>query len=550
MNLLVCPEVRAAKVGRDVFAAGGNAMDAAVAAAFAQGVTNHLLCGIGGTLSIYHFNGTTGEEAIFNAEQVMGSVPVPPSWAEEVKPDRDDASWRFLLDSSANTIGPQAVMVPGFVRGCWVAFQRAGSGRLRWADLLEPAIRIAEDGFEVSSYLAHWFRQVVLEDRERCREGGTPRWEVSRDSAKLFLRDDGEPYEQGDWFVQRELAHTLRRIATGGGDEFYSGDLGREIAARLGAQGGLVTADDLAGYQVLEDQPLSGTYRGSALAAQPRSNGAQLIVTLQILDRLDLRSLGHNSAAYIDLVAKAFRIGCAESLRAEGREPAEWSEIEADIVSSERADVWAERIMKNDPIDLPAGVPARGTTALTAVDEAGSWVSLNHSVGVGGSGVVIDGLGFLLNGDVAHFNPVPGHHDSAEPGKRFFGGSPLVLRRDERPWLAVSAPGGTRIATSMVQTVLNVVEFDMDPRTAVTAPRIHSQDGRRIYLEPMMPADLEAELGILGADVLRSRYQARPQVIVNDDGRIEGGSDPRDQTSSDVGRYPQPDFDEVPYQNT
>jgi gamma-glutamyltranspeptidase/glutathione hydrolase len=542
MSLLVCPEIHAAKAGRDVFAAGGNAVDAAVAAAFAQGVTNHLLCGIGGTLTIYHYDARTGRDVILNAEQTMGSRPMPASWEDELEPERAESSGCYRLTGWGNSVGPQAIMVPGFVRGCWAAFQRGGSGRISWAELLEPAIRLAADGFEVPPYSAAWFARLEQGERERAETYGVKaRWEVSPGSAALMLRPDGHAYEQGDRFVQADLARTLGRIADGGGDEFYTGALGDEIAAGLAAQDALVTRDDLRGYEVEEDEPLRGSYRGSTLAAQPRSNGAQLIVMLQILDRFDLASLGHNTAAYVELVAKAMRAGRAESLRVEGRERADADASEADIVSAERADEWAERITSGDPVDLEAGVPARGTTALTAVDDEGNLVSLNHSVGHAGSGVVIDGLGFLMNGDVGHFNPVAGHADSATAGKRFFGGSPLALLRDGRPWLAVAAPGGTRIATAMLQSVLNVVDCGMDPRTAVTVPRFHSQDRQRVFMEPTMAGDLDAALSERGMTALRSRYQARPQVVMVTPDRVEGGSDPREQTSSDIGLHPQPD---------
>jgi gamma-glutamyltranspeptidase / glutathione hydrolase len=300
-----------------------------------------------------------------------------------------------------------------------------------------------------------------------------------------------------------------------------------------------VSAEDLAAYRVVEDEPLRGEFQGLSLAAQPRSNGSHLIELLQILDCCELSNYEHNSAPYIETVAKAMRAAAADYRHVQGRYEDEVLELEAEHVAIGRAEAWAQRIAQGELIDLPPSAQlTRGTTALTAVDELGNVVSFNHSIGYGGSGVVVSDLGFLLNGDMGHYNPRPGLPDSAEPGKRFSGGSPLLLLEDGVPLLAIGAPGGTRIVTSMVQSVLNALVFGMDMRTAVTAPRFHSQDGRQIFLEPSISSRTADELADRGWRVMRSQYQARPQAIYFRDGRAEGGSDPRGQTSADIGQYP------------
>ncbi|MGH7487063.1 MAG: gamma-glutamyltransferase, partial [bacterium] len=180
MSLVVCPEIHAAKAGHDVFADGGNAIDAALCAAFVQGVTNHLLCGIGGTISIYVYQAGVRKDVYLNAEETMGSGTVPPDWASELLPGRAEASGRYRLRSRANDVGYQAAMVPGFVRGCWRAHELFGSGRVSWARVLAPAIRLAADGFDVPPYSAAFWRDFFRqEERSRVEAGTVPRWDIS-----------------------------------------------------------------------------------------------------------------------------------------------------------------------------------------------------------------------------------------------------------------------------------------------------------------------------------------------------------------------------------
>jgi gamma-glutamyltranspeptidase / glutathione hydrolase len=538
VSLVVCPEIYAAKAGFDIFAKGGNAMDAAVGAAFAQGVTNHLLCGIGGTITLYWVNGSTGEEVMINGEETVGSGPVPDSWINDLLPGRAEASLKYRLKSRANEVGYQAIMTPGFVRGCWVAYQRFG-GNVPWKELLQPAIRLARDGFDVPAYSAGFWRHFHQgETHAREDRGLTPKWEVSPASRRLMLKDDGNPYELGDRFVQADLANTLSRLADAGGDDFYTGAIADEIAQDLGNHQSLVTAEDLRTYPVNEDAPLPGTYRGHRLSAQPFSNGCLLIEVLQILDRFDLAKLGHNQPEYIALVAKAMRAASGDYLRVHGSDRDRWREIELELTSDPRADYWANLIKAGDPIDVPAGEPSRGTTHLTAADDDGNIVSLNHSIGFGGCGAVTPGLGFLYNGDMASYDPHPGQPDSIVPGKKFQGGSPLALFRDRQPLLVLGAPGGTRIFSSIIQTVLNAIDHGMDIRTAVTAPRFHSQDRQVVYLERWIPERVGDALRDMGHEVRASRYAARPQAVMRASDRYEGGSDPRGQSSADVSEYP------------
>lgn len=517
-SLIVCPELHAAKTGGDFLARGANAVDAAIAAAFVQGVENPFACGIGGGISLYYWERASNRDHMIKAESTLGSIPFPNGWEER---------------GDANDVGYQSVGVPGFVEGCRVAFERFGSGRFSWAELLAPSIALARGGVELSALAQRQWDYVRAGDTLRSLP---PRLHTTEEARRLYYRSDGSPMEQGDTLRQVELADTLERLATSGALDFYRGKIADDIAADFAAHDGLITIDDLHDFDVEIDEPVRGTYRGLTLAAQPFSNGGHLIEALQIADHFDLTSLGHNTPAYIDTVAKIMRAASADFGRVRDADRAQFEPLERDNISPDRAASWAEQIKGGAPISTARpGAPTQGTTHLHCVDEEGNVVSHNHSIGCGGSGVITPGLGFLYNNDA---------NDGGSWGsKRFIGaGSPLMVFDGSDPFMIAGAPGGTRIATSVIQSVLNVIDFDMDMQTAVTAPRLHSEDGQAIYLEHAFKERVAEALRSMGNDVVRNRYHARPQGILwrRDTERLEAGSDPR--VGGAVGMYPPYDW--------
>jgi gamma-glutamyltranspeptidase/glutathione hydrolase len=287
-------------------------------------------------------------------------------------------------------------------------------------------------------------------------------------------------------------------------------------------------------FTVEEDAPLEGEYHGLRLASQPLSTGAFLIEALQILEHFDLASLGHNSPEYIDLFAKVMRVCYADFCRLRGLDGDEKRHGENELIQLHYAERWAERIKEGDPVYVEFGEvttpPGHGTTALNAVDVEGTIVSHNHSIGIGGSGVVTPGLGFLYNNDVQFYSPNPNDQRALRPRTRFPGnGSPLAIFDGDRPHLVVGAPCGSRIPTSILQTAVNVIDFGMDALTAVTVPRLHSEGARSILLEYSFKENISDRLRELGNSVERNRYHARPQVVVwrPDLDSLEAGSDPR-----------------------
>ncbi|MGI8687839.1 MAG: gamma-glutamyltransferase family protein [Thermomicrobiales bacterium] len=540
-NMIVCPEPLAAQAGQEIFAAGGNAADAAVAAAFAQGVTNPLLCGIGGTgLFLYH-DGRAGRTTVLNCEVSIGSRPAPDHWQGEYG-GRAETIGRYILASEANQVGHQSVMIPGFVRGCWTAFQRFGSGALSWDDLLAPAIRLARDGFAVYPYIAPFWRVESAGDTGVLRPGYPglmTKLAATADAGRIYLKADGTPYAAGDWFVQADYARTLARLAEAGGGDFYNGEIARRIVADFDDHHGLFTAEDLRDYTVEEQEPLHATYRGYRLITTPPSSpGCQLIEMLKILEHFAVGDLGHNSADYVDLFARIQRAGFADNAQLKGTSSEAGRAIATHVMSDERAAWWAERIRRGERVVVRDGASVPGTTHVTAVDRIRNVVSFTHSIGSNaGAGVVTPGLGFLFNNFLGHYNPVPGQPDSIAPGKRLSGVLPAIVFRGETPYVALGAPGGSRIITAVAQAIANVLDFDMGMDAAVRAPRFHSEEEQLLFVEPAFPDAVVAALATKWNEVQRGTYMSRVQAIrIADTGHLEAGADPRG--GAGVGRWP------------
>lgn len=534
MSMIVCPEPPAAKAGKDVFVKGGNAVDAAVSAAFVQGVTNPLLCGLGGIGIMYYYDAKKRKGTVLDCGGSIGSRPVPESWAKEYE-GRNETYGRYIIKSRANDIGYQSVMTPGFVRGCWVAHQKFGSDRLTWAELLSPAIKIAKEGFEIYPYIAsHW--------RAKGHEGHSDfiaKLKITPDAARFYLKPDGSVYEEGDTLVQPVLSKTIQQLAEAGGEDLYTGEIAGVIHEDFTKHHGLFSAEDLRNYQVIEDQPLRGRYRGLEVTSTPVSAGFNIIQMLQILDHFDLRQLGHNSPEYIDLFSRVQRATFIDFVRVKCTSREEARQLEEEITSLERAKYWADLIKNGDRVESHGGVLESGTTHLTCVDSDHNILTFSHSLGgLAGSGVITPGLGFFYNNMIAHFNPLPGHSDSIVPGKSFGFGMPTIVFKEDEPYMATGAPGGSRIFTSIAQSIVNVIDHGMDMRTAVSVPRFHSEEQQRVFLEPAFPENVSKSLQTMGNEVKRSTYMSRVQSILlrPDTGELEAGPDPRG--GAGVGRYP------------
>ena len=334
----------------------------------------------------------------------------------------------------------------------------------------------------------------------------------------------------GDIIRNPDYAATLRLIGDRGADDFYTGLLAERMAADLAAGGSFVTAADLAGYRIRDEDPAVGTYRGFVIAtAQAPHCGPTLLEILNIVEGWDLRAMGHNTPAYILRVAMAMKAAFADRSRhlgdpAFGPVPVSW------MTSRERADWWRAKIDAGDEIGVdPTPAEAPGTTHVSVVDAAGTCVALTHSLG-GSSGVISPGLGFMYNNSMINFHPVPGHPNSIAPGKgRITGMTPTIVYRDGRPVLVIGAPGATRIVTAIAQVIINHLDFGMGIQEAVLAPRFDSQGGP-IACQSRIPASVCAAVRlrhpIERAAVGHGGFALVHAIAIEPaDGRLSGAAD-------------------------
>ncbi len=474
-GMVVSSHYLASEVGNEILARGGNATDAAVATAFALAVTLPSAGNVGGGgFLVYH--GADGEVTAFNFRE---KAPLA-------------ATERMYLDAAgeiranSNHEGLLSVGVPGTVAGLWKAHQRLG--RLPWADLVEPAIRLAADGFPST-----WAMQGWLESLQR-RDG--PLYAATR---AAFLKGGTDLYEPGEPFKQPDLAETLKRIQHQGHDGFYRGETARLLARFMAAHGGLITEEDLARYEAVEQPPIHGTYRGYDVYAMspPSSGGVALVQMLNILEGFDLRRIGHNSAFYLHLLTEAMRRAYADRALHLG-DPAFNPEMPVARLTSKayadqlRASIDLFMASESDSAAFNGIFPAESeeTTHLSVVDPQGNAVSLTYTLEYSyGSGIVVPGAGFLLNNEMGDFNPIPGRTDTrgligtppnlVAPEKRMLSSmTPTIVARDGKPVLVIGSPGGRTIINTVLQVVLNVVDHRMTGPTfgeAIEAPRIHHQ---------------------------------------------------------------------------
>ena len=520
---IVAQDPMAVGVGADVLRRGGNAVDAAVATAFAQCVVSPFMTSLGGSARLHLFDGRSRRTTLLDAAAEVGSRPTPSSWEDEGL-RRIESLGQYQLASRANLVGGWSVMVPGFVKGCWVAHERYGGGRLSWRELLLPAIALAEGGVQIDATLAGAWDDGT--GAELSTMATTERLQVSEASRRIYLKRDGAGYEQGDILRNPELARTLRRLADAGGDDFYHGEIAREMAADLASRGSTVTREDLEAYQAREVAPLVGSLRGLEIrTTPPPSQGPLVAEMLQIAARSIPPDVPYDSVAYLGLLADVQRAAFADALGV-----AEGALDVADVMGDARAERWAAHLRSGLHVTVPAPVPTEpGTTHVSAIDQEGNIALLTHSIGSsGGSGVVTGGLGFLYNNFLGHLRPRAGFPDAICPGKRMGGGAPTFLFENGEPRLAVGAAGGSRLVSAMAQTVVNAVLFHLRPQEAVSLPRVHSEEGRIVFVEEAFPAGLLEGLRERGHDARRSKPQARVQlVVIGQDGTAELAADPR-----------------------
>jgi gamma-glutamyltranspeptidase/glutathione hydrolase len=500
-------------------------VDAAVAVAFVQMVIDPPMTGLGGYGTMLFRDATTGKTSYLDAPCQAGGLCTPDQWqkiAGDLLPDR----FGFALDGLVNDIGYQSVGVPSIVEGLGTAHELWGT--LPWGSLLADAMSLAYDGFAVTRAVHEFWTGPGLEGRA----SGFERMTATPASAVLFA-PSGDLLEIGDRCVQRELGHTLELLAHSGYRSFYEGPVATAIVADFRANGGHLTADDLASYRASVGPPLSSLYRSwRILGTPPPAGGIMVAQMLNLLETYDLASLGHNTAASISALVDAMKYAIL-TRSSIGADPSFVDLDIQDLLSPRHVEAWLDnRGGRRDEITSSPSRESPTTTQVTIVDNEGSIVTLTHSLGFG-SGVVTPGLGFMYNNYMNVFNPIPGHPDSVAAGKkRASSMSPtIVLDSNDEPVMALGALGATRITTAVLQCIVNILDYQLSPVEAVSAARVDCQ-GETVEIEGRIPQWVLDELTGLGHRVNRrdlnyDPYFARPQIVALVNGHWIGGSDPR-----------------------
>lgn len=523
--MIVCPQPEAAEVGADILGMGGNAVDAAVACAFAQGVVDPLMCGIAGFGSMAVFRSDAGKTDYLDFHARAPLAATPHMWADLIEGETRDG-FGFVLEGRINDLGYQSICAPPALRAYAEAHRTHGV--LPWKDIVAPAIQWAEEGYFVRPAMQTFF----LEGAGMGRAATAERLTFSAEGRALYCQEDGRPKATGAQIRNPDYARTLRLIADEGADAFYTGQIAERMLADMEVNGGLLTAADLAGCTPEWGAPIEGRYRGRRIVTNPPpGGGVMLLEMLNILENFDLAELGHNSPAYIALVSEAMKRATIDKDRFVG-DPRFVDMPLDNLIGKEHAANLAAQIRRGERATVQrlkaTDVVPRDTTHISVVDGKGNCVAMTHSLGMP-SGVITPGLGFMYNGCMGVFDPRPGRAGSIAPGKsRFSAMCPTIMFDGDAPALVLGAPGGTQIVMGVLQTILNTVDFGMPVSEAVSAPRF-SSTSNAVDVSNRIPRSVTRVLEADGRDVIRNPYGYTigwVHAISLAQGRIDGMADP------------------------
>ena len=521
----------ASTVGLDILKKGGNAVDAAVGIGFALAVVlpNAGNLGGGGFMMVHD---KASEQTI--ALDFREMAPAKASRDMYLDEKGDVAAGRSLYTHLA-------VGVPGTVAGMEHALKKWGSMPLE--QVIQPAIDLAENGYIVSNSLA--------ENLAATKES-LGKWETTK---TIFFKD-GEPLKAGDLLAQKDLAESMRLIAKEGADAFYKGEIAKQIVAEMGKHDGLITKEDMANYKVVEREPVKGSYRGYEVVSMPppSSGGIHVIQMLNMLERHDLNAMGLNSAKTITLVAETMKRAYAD--RSEYLGDPDFAKVpQKGLTSKAYANSLANAISSDKVTPSKEILPGKPqtyesdqTTHYSVVDKNGNAVAVTYTLNLNfGSGIVAGESGILLNNEMDDFSAKPGvpnafgliggDANAVEPAKRPLSSmTPTLVLKDGKPWLVTGSPGGARIITTVLQTILNSIDFGMNPAEAASTPRFHHQwlpDELRI--EKGFSPDTLALLKEKGYTVALKPSMGRTQTIQVRDDVLYGYSDPRNPDGVTIG---------------
>jgi gamma-glutamyltranspeptidase/glutathione hydrolase len=521
----------ASRVGADVITDGGNAVDAAVATAFALAVTHPTAGNIGGG-GFLVYRPATGEPVTYDFREKAPAKSSPTMWMKDGK-----------YSAEVHHSSYWAVGVPGTVAGLHLAWKE--QGKLAWKRLVDPAVALARDGF------------VVSENLSRSLKGAQRTMQKYPASVAAFTKN-GTPYEAGETLKQPDLAKTLERISAQGPAGFYEGETAMLLEKEMQAHDGLITRADLKNYSAVRRTPVKGTYRGYEILsmAPPSSGGVGIIEMLNVLEGYDLKAMGFASAAQIHTMVESMKRAYADRAKFLG-DPDFNKEMpiarltSKDYAAELRKTINPNHASKSSPATFEWPHESDETTHLSVVDANRNAVSMTYTLEQGyGVKIVVPGAGFLLNNQMGDFNDAPEMTTAqgsigtkpnlAEPGKRMLSSmAPTILAKDGTLFMVTGSPGGRTIINTVLETIIDAVDFGMNAQEAVDAVRLHHQwlpdviSYERFGLSP----DTIKELERRGHTLREGGGQGVAQVIMYNakDDMLEGGSDRRAADGAAVG---------------
>lgn len=523
-GMVATQKSEATQVGVEILRRGGNAVDAAVAVGLALAVVLPRAGNLGGGGFMLVHDAKSGETFALDYREKAPAAAHRDMFLTEdgqVHPERSSFSH-------------QAAGVPGTVAGLAYALEHWGT--LSLEEVIAPAVRLAEEGFEITPDLAANLRTK------------RPLFERFDSTQAIFLKPDGANYQVGERLIQKDLAWSLQQIAEHGADAFYRGAIAKKLVADMQRHDGLIDLDDLAGYRVTLRQPLTGHYRGYTIAAMPppSSGGVHLIQMLNVLEAYPLAAWGHNSSDVVHRMAETMKMAYADRSQHLG-DPDFWQVPVDGLVSKayaaqQRSQIDPYRARPSTAISAgdPAAYESPDTTHFSIIDRHGNAVSNTYTLNFSyGSSIVAEGTGILLNNEMDDFSAKPGvpnayglvggEANAVEAGKRPLSSmTPTLVFDDDGVFLATGSPGGSRIITTVLQILLNVIDFDMNIAEATHALRVHHQwlpDELRV--EKGLSPDTKRLLSSRGHRVVEKAAMGATQSIQRRDGLLFGATDPR-----------------------
>jgi len=521
----------ATEVGIKLLEQGGNAIDAAVGIGFALAVVLPRAGNLGGGGFMVLHDHITSKTTAINYREMA-----PQSAYRDMYLDDNGQVDKDKFNKSYHAIG-----VPGSVAGMLYVLEKYGTLNIK--QVIQPAIELAENGFEVT----HDLSSLLKKYEERLK--------IHPSSKKIFYKVNGY-YEAGDTLIQKDLAWSLKQIAQNGAKAFYQGELAKKISADIQAKGGIITSEDLKNYKVEETEPVWGTYKGYKIASMPppSSGGVHIVQMLNILEAFSLAYLGHNSAETIHLLAETMRLAYADRSEHLG-DPNFWKVPTKGLTSKAYAEKLRnkiDRLQANDSDDIspdkPQDYESEETTHFSVIDKDGNVVSNTYTLNFSfGTGIVAEGTGILLNNEMGDFSAKPGSQNAygliggeanaVQAHKRPLSSmTPTLVFDDQGPVLATGSPGGSRIISTVLQIILNVIDHKLNIAEATHAPRIHHQwYPDKLYYEKSLSPDTRQLLIGKGHLIEQRAAMGSTQSIQILEGSLHGASDPRRPDAQTLG---------------